>query len=128
MDVALWIAAALLAVGYTISGGGKLIMSKEKIAATTAAAKWVEDFRAGTVKVIGVFELLGAIGLVLPAALDIAPVLVPVAALGLVTIMVGAVVTRLRRHEAKFMLGDLVYLVLAAFVAWGRLGPEPFVG
>jgi hypothetical protein len=50
------------------------------------------------------------------------------AAPGLVLLMVGAVITRIRRHEARFMLGDLVYLALAGFVAWGRLGPEPFTG
>ena len=67
-------------------------------------------------------------GLILPAALDIAPVLVPLAALGLMMIMVGAAITRIRRHEFKFMVGDLVYLALAGFVAWGRFGPESFTG
>ena len=59
-------------------------------------------------------------GLVLPAALDIAPVLVPLAAVGLVLLMVGAVITHLRRHEFKFMVADLAYLALAGFVAYGR--------
>jgi hypothetical protein len=54
---------------------------------------------------IGAFEVLAAVGLVPPAVLDIAPVLVPLAALGLVMIMVGAVITRIRRHEAKFIVG-----------------------
>src|ERR687893_9045 len=63
----------------------------------------------------------------LPTATDIAPVLVPLAALGLVLIMVGAVITRLRRHEPKAMVADLAYLALAGFVAWGRFfGPESF--
>ena len=53
---------------------------------------------------------------------------VPLAALGLVLIMVGAVITRLRRHEPKAMVADLAYLALAGFVAWGRLGPESFIG
>jgi hypothetical protein len=51
---------------------------------------------------------------------------VPLAALGLVLLMVGATITRIRRHEAKFMMADLVYLALAGFVAWGRFGPESF--
>jgi hypothetical protein len=89
---------------------------------------WVEDFNAGTVKAIGALEVLAAVGLVLPAALDIAPVLVRLAAVGLVLIMVGAVITRLRRREAKAMVADLVYLALAGFVAWGRFGPESFTG
>ena len=129
MNLALWIVAGLLAVVYLISGGGKLIMPKEKIAALTPSARWVEDFSAGSVKAIGALEVLAAVGLVLPAAIDIAPVLVPLAALGLVLIMGGAVITRLRRHEPKAMVADLAYLALAGFVAWGRFfGPESFTG
>lgn len=128
MNLTLWIIAGLLAVAYLASGGGKLFMPKEKIAAVGASARWVDDFSARSVKSIGALEVLGAVGLVLPAVLDIAPVLVPLAASGLVLVMVGAVITRIRRREFKFMMADLAYLVLAAFVAWGRFGPEPFTG
>ena len=129
MNLALWIAAGLLAAAYLVAGGGKVIMPKEKIAATSASARWVEDFSDGAVKGIGALELLAAVGLIVPAALDIAPILVPLAAVGVVLLMVGAVITRLRRHEPKAMVADLVYLVLAAFVAWGRFfGPDSFVG
>jgi hypothetical protein len=65
------------------------------------------------------------VGLLLPAAFDIAPVLVPLAALGGVLLMVGAIITRLRRHEAAVVV-DLAYLSMAAFVVWGRFGPESF--
>ncbi|MGB3440075.1 MAG: DoxX family protein [Actinophytocola sp.] len=128
MNLALWIVAGLLAVAYFLGGSGKLIMRKEKIAALGASGKWVEDFSAGSVRAIGVLEVLAAVGLILPAVLDIAPVLVPLAALGLVVIMIGATITRLRRHEYKLMALDLVYLALAAFVAWGRFGPGSFTG
>jgi uncharacterized membrane protein YphA (DoxX/SURF4 family) len=129
MNIALWIVAGLLAVVYLLSGGGKLILPKEKIAALTPSARWVEDFSAGSVKAIGALEVLGAVGLILPALLDIAPVLVPLAALGLALIMTGAVITRIRRHEPKPMVADLIYLALALFVAWGRFfGPESFIG
>ena len=64
-------------------------------------------------------------GLILPAALDSAPVLVPLAALGLAMIMVGAVITRIRRREFTFMLADLAYFVLAGFVAWVGSVPSP---
>ena len=123
MNRTLWIVAGLLAVSYLIAGGGKLIMKKEKYAGFAA---WAEDFSAGKLKAIGALEVLAAVGLVLPAALDIAPFLVPLAALGLAMLMVGAVLTRIRRREFKFMVGDLVYLALAGFVAWGRFGPESF--
>jgi hypothetical protein len=103
VNLALWIATGLLSVAYLIAGGGKLIMPKEKIAATGAASRWVEDFSPGALKTIATLELLAAMSLILPAALDIAPILVPLAALGLVMLMVGAVITRIRRHEAKFV-------------------------
>ena len=128
MNVALWIVAVLLAAAYLFSGVGKLIISKEKISTMSASAKWVEDFSAGTVKTIGGLEVLAAVGLILPAVLDVAPVLVALAALGLVMLMLGAVITRIRRHEFKFMAADLVYLAMASFVAWGRFGPESFIG
>jgi hypothetical protein len=128
MNLALWIVAGLLAVAYLFGGGGKMIVPKERIAAFGPSSRWVEDFSAAGVKAIGALEVLAALGLVLPAALGIAPVLVPLAALGLVAIMTGAAITRVRRREYRFMVVDLVYLALAAFVAWGRLGPESFTG
>jgi hypothetical protein len=97
----------------------------EKIA-TFRGGGWAEDFSAGSVKAMGVLEVLAAVGLVLPAVLDIAPVLVPLAALGLVAYMGGATATRVRRQELKIMVGDLFFLALAGFVAWGRFGPESF--
>ncbi len=128
MNLALWIVAGLLGFAYLFAGAGKLIMSKEKIASMSTSAAWVEDFSAGAVKAIAALEVLAALGLVLPAALDIAPVLVPLAATGLVMLMVGAVITRIRRHEFRFMVADLVYLALAGFVAWGRFRAESFTG
>ncbi|RSM69650.1 DoxX family protein [Kibdelosporangium aridum] len=128
MNLILWIIAGLLAVAYLFGGGGKLIIPKERIAAFGPSSRWVEDFSAGSVKAIGALEVLAAVGLILPAALGIAPVLVPLAALGLVVIMLGAAFTRIRRREFKYLVADLVYLALAGFVAWGRLGPESFTG
>ena len=126
MNTALWIVAGLLAVVYLASGTLKLIVPKEKLASMTSSAKWTEDFSAGSVKAIAGLEVLAAAGLILPAVVDIAPTLVPLAALGLVAIMAGAVYTRVRRHEVKPMVADMVYLALAAFVAFGRFGPESF--
>jgi uncharacterized membrane protein len=128
MNLTLSIITGLLAVVYLVAGVGKLIVPKEKLAAFPGGG-WAEDFSAGAVKAIGALEVLGAVGLALPAALGVAPVLVPLAAVGLALLMVGAVITRLRRHETKAMVADLVYLALAAFVAWGRFfGPESFTG
>ena len=125
MNLSLWIVAGLLAAVYLFAGAGKLLVPKEKLA-TAPGAGWLDDFSADAVKGIGTLEILAALGLVLPATLDIAPVLVPIAASGLVALMAGAVITRIRRHETGPMVADLAYLVLAGFVAWGRFGPESF--
>lgn len=126
MNLALWIVAGLLAAVYTVAGISKLIVPRERLA-TAPGGGWVEDFSTGTVKALGALEVLAAVGLILPAVLGIAPVVVPLAAAGLMVIMGGAVVTRLRRHETTPMVVDVVYLALAGFVAWGRFGPESFV-
>jgi hypothetical protein len=90
---------------------------------------WVLDFSAGFVKALGAVEILGAVGLILPALLDIAPILVPMAAVGLALIMVGAAIVTFRRQEFKHVLLNLTYLALLVFVAFGRFfGPESFTG
>lgn len=127
MNLALWIIAGLLAVVFLASAAIKLIVPKEKLTATPGGG-WTGDVSVGFVKAIGALELLAAVGLVLPAAVDIAPVLVPLAAVGLVLLMVGAMITHLRRNETKAIMVNLAYLALAGFVAWGRFGPEPFIG
>ncbi|MFG1679070.1 DoxX family protein [Nonomuraea sp. NPDC049269] len=119
MNIALWIIAGLLAAAFLTSGVIKLILPKEKFTATSVGP-WAEDFSAGGVKAIGVIEILAAVGLVLPAALGIAPVLVP--------LMIGAMITHLRRHEIPAIVVNLAYLALAGFVAWGRFGLQPFTG
>ncbi len=127
LNLALWIVAGLLAVVF-LAGSAKLFVPREKMAAMGAASRWVEDFSPGALKALGVLEILAAAGLTLPAVLDIAPVLVPLAATGAVLLFVGAVITRLRRGEKATIVPDLVYLAMAAFVAWGRFGPESFTG
>ena len=128
MNIALWIIAGLLAAVFLFSGFGKLFVPREKMAEVGNAARWVLDFRPGTLKAIGALEVIGAVGLVLPAVLDIAPILVPLAATGLALIMTGATIMRIRRGESKAALGDAAYLALTAFVAIGRFALEPFVG
>jgi uncharacterized membrane protein YphA (DoxX/SURF4 family) len=123
MDVVLWIIAGLLALAFLGAGLTKLVQPKEKLAATMG---WVDDFSPGTVKLIGALEVLAAIGLVLPAALDVVPVLVPLAAVGLVALMIGAAVTHARRGETPMIAVNVVLLVLAVIVAWGRFGPWQF--
>jgi hypothetical protein len=127
MNLALWIAAGVLAAVLLVAATSKLVIPKEKLA-TFPGGGWVEDFSPGALEAISTLEILGAAGLILPAVLGIAPVLVPLAATGAALLFAGAVITRLRRGEKVTILVDLVYLALAVFVAWGRFGPESFHG
>ncbi|MDI3390607.1 DoxX family protein [Streptomyces sp. B-S-A8] len=124
MNVALWIVAAVLGAVSLAGGAMKMLQSTEKLAASGYG--WVEDFSPGSVKTIGALEALAGVGLILPAALDIAPALVPTAAAGLVLLMIGAALTHLRRQETKLITVNVVLLAVAAFVAWGRYGPYSF--
>jgi hypothetical protein len=124
MNIVLWVIAGLLAFAFLAVGLMKLSQPKEKLAAS--GMPYVEDFSAGTIKLIGALEVLAAIGLILPAALDIAPVLVPLAALGLVVLMVGAAIVHARRKESQNIVLNVILLVLAGVVAWGRFGPYAF--
>jgi uncharacterized membrane protein YphA (DoxX/SURF4 family) len=123
LNVVLWIIAGVLALFFLVAGVTKLTQPKEKLRANLA---WVEDFSPGMIKLIGGLEVLAAIGLILPAALDIVPVLVPLAAVGLVLLMIGAAITHGRRGEYPLIAVNLVLLVLAAAVVWGRFGPYSF--
>src|SRR5918998_6172687 len=99
MNLALWIAAGVLATVLLISTS-KAFVPREKIAAVGGrAAQWVKDFSPRALRAIATLELLAAAGLILPAALDIAPVLVPLAATGTALLFIGAVTMRLRRGE-----------------------------
>ena len=124
MNIVLWIIAGLLALAFLAAGAMKLAQPKEKLAASGMA--WVEDFSPAMMKTIGALEVLAAIGLILPAVLDIAPVLVPLAALGLAVMMVGAAITHVRRKENQMVVVNVVLLLLAVFVAWGRFGEYAF--
>ncbi len=118
MNIALWIVQGLLALAFLMAGGMKLTQPKQKLATNMA---WVEDFAPNTIRLIGGLEVLGAIGLVLPMALGILPVLTGVAAIGLVLTMIGAAVTHLRRSEMPMLVPNVILGLLAAFVALGRL-------
>jgi len=124
MNIALWVLTSLLAVAFLASGLSKIVRQREAMIAKTP---YVEDFPQGAVRLIGAVEVLGALGLVLPAIFDVATTLVPLAAIGLAAIMIGAVVVHLRRGEGLAAAAPaLVLAVLSALVAWGRLGSWAF--
>jgi DoxX-like family len=127
MNLTLWIATGLLAAVALVGGITKAFVPKEKLA-DHHGGEWTRHASVGFVKTLGVLELLAAVGLILPAVLDIAPVMVPVTAVCWVLLMVGAMITHGRLGQFKFVMLNSVYLALAAFIAWGRFGVEPFVG
>ena len=108
MLIALWIVNGLLALAMLGGGLMKLVTPKATLAERGMA--WTEDFSAGTVKAIAALEVVGALGLILPLATGIAPILAPLAGTGLAIIMIGAVVVHVRRKEGflpSFILGVL---------------------
>lgn len=115
MNIALWIGQSLLAILFLMAGGMKTTQSKEKL-----DESGFEDFSLGTVRVIGVLEVLGAIGIVLPALIGILPWLTPLAAVGFALTMIGAAITHLRRSEYPNIIVNVIIFALAAFVAYGR--------
>ena len=124
MNITLWIVAAVLALAFLGAGAMKLTQPKEKLAASGMG--WTESFSSGAVKAIGAAEVLGALGLILPALTGIATFLVPLAATGLVLIMVGAIITHLRRKEGQMVVVNVILGALALFVSIGRFGAWAF--
>jgi len=122
MNIALWIVQAILALAFGMAGFMKLTQPKEKLAERMG---WVNDFSSNIVRAIGLVEVLGALGLILPALTGILPFLTPLAGAGLVLDMLGAAATHVRRKEYPFITANLVLLVLAAFVAYGRFVIAP---
>jgi uncharacterized membrane protein YphA (DoxX/SURF4 family) len=124
MNLALWIVAIVLAVVFAGSGLMKQVVPKDKLVASGQG--WAQDVDQTRIRLIGLTEILGAVGIVLPAAVHIAPILVPFAAVGLALVMVGAAVVHARRNEPMNIAVNLVLIALAVFVAWGRFGPYSF--
>ncbi|ONK15068.1 DoxX family protein [Streptomyces sp. MP131-18] len=120
MHVFLWIVQAVLAAMFAMSGLAKAVQPKEKQA---AKYPWMRNVSPATVRFIGAVELLGAIGLIVPAATGIAPVLTPLAGAGLAAVMAIAAALHIRREEPSGVVVTAVLFALAALVAWGRFGP-----
>ena len=120
MESFLFIVTASVATAMFFAGTMKLARTKAALA--TSGFAWVEDFDGRTVKGIGALEVLAAIGLLLPALLDIAPVLVPVTAVGVVLLMVGAAITHARRTEYSAIAVNALLGGLALVVAILRFG------
>lgn len=121
MNLVLWILQTALAALFAAAGVMTSAQPKDKL---ESKLPWTADFSAGTVRFIGLAELAGALGLILPAATGLAPVLTPLAAAGLALLMVLAALTHLRRNEPAAIALNAALLIAAAIIAWGRFGPH----
>ena len=123
MNVALWIVQALLAVLFLFAGGMKLIMPIEEL-----VKQMPLSLPGWFVRFTGVVELLGGLGLIFPWLLGIRPGLTPLAAAGLVIVMIGAIVYTAAAGDVASALIPLAVGLLCAFVAYGRWKLAPHRG
>jgi DoxX-like family len=115
MLIAVWIVSGLLALAYLFSAGAKILLSHDKI---VESASWATGWAPGRVKALGVIEILGAVGMIVPPLVGIVPVLAPIAAVGLVLYQVAAIIVHLRHHDdPKGLLPNFLLLLAALFVA-----------
>jgi DoxX-like family len=119
MNVALWIVQGLLAAVFLLAGGAKLVLPLDQMTGPVALPGWFLRF-------IGLAEVLGALGLVLPGLLRIRTGLTSLAAAGLVIIMIGATVVMWSSGMAAVALMNVIVALLAVFVTYGRWGLAPY--
>jgi uncharacterized membrane protein YphA (DoxX/SURF4 family) len=122
MNIALWVAQILLGLMFLMAGVMKTF-NPSKVRETMS---WAKNGSTGYILFVGISELLGGLGLLLPGALDIAPILTGIAAIGLAIIMVLAIAFHVKHKENQAIGMNVVLLLLAVFIAVGRLGIEPF--
>ena len=111
-----WVLQGLLALIFLVTGIRKLIRTD----AQTRGVPWMRDTPVLVVRAIGVLEILGAIGVVLPALTGILPWLTPVAAVGIVCLMLGAAWVNYRAQLYRPIVANIVILLLASVLAYGR--------
>ena len=120
METAIWTAQLLLAAIFLATGLTKLTQPRAQLAAGPMG--WAADVSDVEFGAVGLLEVLGALGLVLPGAFGVAPLLTPLAAVGLALTMIGAIVTHVRMGETDRLAVPIVLLILTIFVAVERFG------
>jgi hypothetical protein len=116
MNTALWIAQAFVALVVAPTGTAKLFLAREQLA---GRMHWAATWPRGSIKLLGLAEMAGAVGLVLPIATGIAPMLTPLAALSVSVLMAGAIRTHRRLGEG--FLAAAIVGVLCLGIAAGRI-------
>lgn len=121
LHIGLWVVQGLLAAAFGMAGFMKLTAPIEQLAEN--GMSFVNDYSVGMVRFIGISELLGALGLIIPAAFRFKTFLTPLAAVGLAIIMVLATSYHIGANEP--IIGSVVFFVLTTFIAWGRFKLAP---
>ena len=122
LNIALWVVQTLLAAMFLLTGSLKLTLPAEKL---PALMPWTANAPLAFVRFVGIMEVTGGIGLVLPALLRIKPILTAWAATGIATIMVLSIPVHIMRGEFSSLGLSVMLLLIAAFVAWGRFKKAP---
>ena len=122
MNIVLWVIQGLLALAFLLAGFMKTFRPIDALATNMA---WVKSVPTGLVRFIGISELLGGIGLIVPALTHILPGLTVAAAVGLVIVMVCAAAFHASRKEYSGIGMNVILLLLAAFIVLGRLVIAP---
>lgn len=118
MNIVLWIIQILLALLFLFAGGTKLVLSAEQM--QSMASPNQVNLPILFIRFLGVVEVLGALGLVLPGLLRIKKGLTPLAAIGLTIVMIGAVIITIAGDGIVMSITPIIVLVLCALVAYGR--------
>ncbi|MFK8060342.1 MAG: DoxX family protein [Polaribacter sp.] len=124
LHIGLWIAQGLLAIMFIMAGLTKATQPIEELA---ESLPWVTDTSAGLVKFIGISELLGGLGLLIPSIFRFKPQLTVFAALGLAIVMVLAAGFHASRGEYAAIGANVVFILIALFIAWGRSKKAPIL-
>jgi putative oxidoreductase len=122
LHIILWIAQVILGGMFIMAG---MMKSTQPIIDLSKSVPWTANVPVSLVRFIGVSELLGGIGLILPSLLRIKPILTPIAAIGIFLIMVFALVYHVMNREMNVIGINVAFGLVAAFIAWGRLKKAP---
>lgn len=120
--IVLWIAQGLLAAIFMMEGIPKVTLPIEVLA---KSIPWAVDLPLNLLKLIGIFEILGGLGLILPSLLRIKPYITVWAAIGLIIIMVLAMIFHISRGEFPSIGINILLMSIATFIAWGRVKLAP---
>lgn len=124
IHIILWVAQVILAAMFLMTGFMKTVQPIEQL---STMLPWVSGVPSGLVRFIGISELLGGLGLILPALLRTKPQLTAWAAIGLATVMILAAIFHFSRGEVSVIGMNMVLLLIAAFIAWGRMKKAPIL-